>query len=80
MLMSREPLSQIAVACGFADQAHLARLFRREMGSAPSQWRRVNLHDGNGGKVIHAYFSGKPGVAVAGSIAEPDKALRLKKC
>jgi len=80
MLMSREPLSQIAVACGFADQAHLARIFRREMGSAPSQWRRVNLHNGNGGKVTRAYFSGKPDVAVAGSVAEPDKAPRLKKC
>jgi len=79
MLMSREPLSQIAVACGFADQAHLARIFRREMGSAPSQWRRVNLHNGNGGKVIHAYFGEKPVVALAISTTELDKAPRSKK-
>jgi AraC-like DNA-binding protein len=58
MLMSREPLSQIALACGFADQAHLARLFRREMGSAPSQWRRANQHDDKRGEVVRAHFGG----------------------
>jgi AraC family transcriptional regulator len=42
MLGSQEPLSQIALSCGFSDQAHLARLFRRETGFAPSQWRRSN--------------------------------------
>ena len=42
MLGSREPLSQIALSCGFSDQAHLARLFRRQTGFAPSQWRRAN--------------------------------------
>jgi len=42
MLDSQEPLSQIALSCGFSDQAHLARLFRRETGVAPSQWRRAN--------------------------------------
>jgi AraC-like DNA-binding protein len=42
MLDGREPLAQIAVSCGFADQAHLARLFRRETGLAPSAWRRAN--------------------------------------
>jgi AraC family transcriptional regulator len=42
MLAGREPLAQIALSCGFADQAHLARMFRRETGLAPSEWRRVN--------------------------------------
>jgi AraC family transcriptional regulator len=42
MLSSSAPLSQIALACGFADQAHLGRLFRRAMGLAPSQWRRAH--------------------------------------
>ncbi len=71
MLMSREPLSQIAVACGFADQAHLARIFRREMGSAPSQWRRINQDDGINGKVVRANFGGKADshVGQAGSFA-----------
>ncbi len=42
MLKGHEPLSQIAQSCGFADQAHLARIFRRETGLAPSEWRRAN--------------------------------------
>jgi AraC family transcriptional regulator len=42
MLEAQEPLSQIALSCGFADQAHLARIFRRATGLAPSEWRRAN--------------------------------------
>lgn len=37
------PLSQVALACGFADQAHFSRLFREAVGTPPSQWRRENL-------------------------------------
>jgi AraC-like DNA-binding protein len=40
MLDSDEPMSQIAVACGFADQAHFTRVFRRRVGCAPGLWRR----------------------------------------
>ncbi len=43
MLTTREPLSQIALACGLADQAHLSKIFRRYVGQSPSVWRR--LHD-----------------------------------
>jgi AraC-like DNA-binding protein len=42
MLEGREPLSHIAQSCGFADQAHLARIFRRETGLTPSEWRSAN--------------------------------------
>ena len=42
MLETREPLSQIATACGFSDQAHLCRLFRRAEGESPNRWRRQN--------------------------------------
>jgi AraC-like DNA-binding protein len=42
MLRSEDDLAQIAVSCGFADQAHLCRLFRRMMGVPPSEWRRAN--------------------------------------
>ena len=41
MLMSREPLGQIALACGFADQAHFTTHFRRLVGKTPSDWRRM---------------------------------------
>jgi AraC family transcriptional regulator len=43
MRTTREPLSQVAVACGLCDQAHLSRLFRRMVGVSPSAWRRAIL-------------------------------------
>jgi AraC family transcriptional regulator len=43
MLATDEPLSQIALASGFADQAHLSKQFRRVLGETPSAWRRRNL-------------------------------------
>ena len=45
MLATRDPLSQIALAAGLADQAHLTKLFRRLVGETPSAWRRRNLTD-----------------------------------
>jgi AraC family transcriptional regulator len=41
MRTTREPLSQVAVACGLCDQAHLCRVFRRVTGMSPSDWRRA---------------------------------------
>jgi len=43
---TREPLSQIALACGVCDQAYLCRMFRRIIGMSPSDWRREHLMDG----------------------------------
>ncbi len=42
MLTTQDPLNQIALACGMADQAHLSKLFRREVGEPPNAWRRRN--------------------------------------
>ena len=38
---TRKPLCQIAGDCGFADQAHLSRSFRRWVGASPAAWRRL---------------------------------------
>ena len=43
MLTTSEPLSQIALACGLADQAHFSKLFRRVLGEPPNVWRRRNM-------------------------------------
>ncbi len=41
MLMTPDPLSQIASTVGLTDQAHLSRLFRRHLGTTPLAWRRT---------------------------------------
>ena len=43
MIKEREPLGQIALTCGFADQAHFTTLFRRLVGKTPNEWRRANV-------------------------------------
>jgi transcriptional regulator GlxA family with amidase domain len=40
MSTTREPLSQIAIACGMYDQANFSKVFRRMIGMTPSAWRR----------------------------------------
>ncbi|MEJ0024795.1 MAG: AraC family transcriptional regulator [Rhizomicrobium sp.] len=40
MLQMDAPLSQIALAVGFSDQAHLTTRFRRQVGVTPALWRR----------------------------------------
>ncbi|MDQ7250936.1 AraC family transcriptional regulator [Dongia sedimenti] len=40
LLMTRDPLSEIAIACGFAEQAHFTRTFTRLVGTSPGAWRR----------------------------------------
>jgi AraC-like DNA-binding protein len=44
MLLDRSlSLQAIAFACGFVDQSHLGRWFKRLTGISPSAWRRLNL-------------------------------------
>jgi AraC family transcriptional regulator len=40
MVTTSDPLSDIALASGMADQAHFCRVFRRFVGESPSAWRR----------------------------------------
>jgi AraC family transcriptional regulator len=41
MLQTEAPLSDIALRCGFVDQAHLCKLFRKVTGETPAAWRRA---------------------------------------
>jgi len=45
MLTTSENLSQIALGCGLADQAHFCRLFRQVTGTTPGAWRRSHAID-----------------------------------
>jgi AraC-like DNA-binding protein len=38
----RLSLSDVALACGFADQSHLTRVFTRMVGVSPGAWRRAH--------------------------------------
>ena len=50
MLTTDAALSDIALRCGFADQAHLCKHFRQAAGQTPAAWRRAHRsdHDENG--------------------------------
>ena len=50
MLASDASLSDIALRCGFTDQAHLCKHFRHAVGHTPAAWRRAHRshHDENG--------------------------------
>lgn len=41
MLEGDAPLSEIALATGFCDQAHFANTFRRALGMTPKTWRKA---------------------------------------
>jgi AraC family transcriptional regulator len=41
MLETEAPLSDIALQCGFTDQAHLGNRFREATGLSPAAWRRL---------------------------------------
>jgi AraC family transcriptional regulator len=43
MIESSTPLSQIALRCGFNDQAHLSKRFRKHTGATPAAWRRAQM-------------------------------------
>ncbi len=42
LLHSNERLEAIALACGFADQSHLSRVFSKALGVSPGAWRRAH--------------------------------------
>ena len=43
MSSTSQQLTEIALICGFADQSHLNRSFRRLIGVSPGRWRRTNV-------------------------------------
>ena len=41
LLLTSKSVSEIALNCGFADQAHLTKTFSRIVGVTPAAWRRT---------------------------------------
>ena len=54
MTSTRERLTDIAFACGFADQSHLNRCFCRVVGTSPGLWRRMSKYERQGGRASQA--------------------------
>jgi len=42
---SNRALAEVALNCGFSDQSHLTRVFRRAVGVNPGEWRRRLLRE-----------------------------------
>lgn len=46
ILTTGRTLGEIALDCGFADQAHFTKIFRRLCGESPGEWRRTRVIHG----------------------------------
>jgi len=67
MTSTNQQLTEIALICGFADQSHLNRSFRRVLGVSPGRWRRTNVTitwkgRGAGDGSVRRHASGTAGV------------------
>jgi AraC-like DNA-binding protein len=44
-LLKRDlPLAEIAISCGFYDQSHFSRAFKRRFGLSPARFRSSLIH------------------------------------
>jgi AraC family transcriptional regulator len=56
-----QTLTEIALGCGFADQSHLNRCFRRLIGVSPGKWRR-QITERDDGKSKNTFID-RPGAS-----------------
>ena len=45
LVYTTQSLSEVALSCGFGDQSHFSREFRRHFGRTPRQYREAYLED-----------------------------------
>jgi AraC family transcriptional regulator len=65
MLQTDMSLSDIALGCGFADQAHLCRHFRVVIGETPAAWRRGARTRADGARAVSQSSPRAPAVDTA---------------
>ena len=76
LLTTNDPISEVALACGFADQSHLTRMFSRIVGWPPSIWRREFRRSGHEGQSFGGGNPVTPGEY--GVRRDPDHLERLE--
>lgn len=60
MLTSDDSLGQIAVLCGFSDQAHFSNRFRQATGLTPAAWRRERREISMHGRCLQDVWETEP--------------------
>jgi AraC family transcriptional regulator len=74
MLETDARLTDIALLCGFADQAHFCRLFRRSSGETPDAWRRARKTGGRGSEARRSSNARRNVASVQNSLTTPSQA------
>ena len=78
LLGTDDSLSKIAAACGFGNQSHLSNLFRKMMGQAPGEWRRV--HSTGALRLQFCDYKSVPSNSYTHEIDEQDKMRQRANC
>ena len=79
MLTTDASLSDIALRCGFTDQAHLCKHFRQAAGQTPAAWRHAHRshHDENGTPPVERFATASRNGTPVGSGQATDAAVRV---
>jgi AraC-like DNA-binding protein len=48
LVFTRQSMAEVALGCGFSDQSHFTREFRRHFGRTPRDYREHYARDGVG--------------------------------
>ena len=67
MLTTSEALCMIALRCGFNDQSHFTRVFRRIVGETPAVWRRIRSGEFEDRTAVSSNRNDSPRASVLGN-------------